>query len=61
VQPSSELREFRFRFDALGGRRHAERATNVCNRSHDGNRVWIGREILYERSVDLDFVERKFA
>src|SRR5260221_8025442 len=46
--------ELRLGLDALGGRRHAERAAKADDRLDDGPAVFLRREILYEGLVDLD-------
>src|ERR1700732_1408815 len=46
-------------FHAFGGRRHAHSVGERRDRPHDIERTRIFRDVLYERSINLDFVERK--
>src|ERR1043166_4052081 len=48
-----------FRFHALGRRRHVARLGDADDRLHDGERAIRPADILDERAVDFDLVERK--
>src|SRR6266849_7172238 len=46
-------------FDAFGRGRHAHSVCERRDRSHDIERACVFRNVLYERTVNLDLVERK--
>src|SRR5216684_1736573 len=46
-------------FDAFGRGHHAHSACERRDRPHDIERARVFRNVLYERAVDLDLVERK--
>src|SRR5262245_31384325 len=47
--------------DAFRGRHHVEALCEPRNRVHDRKRLGRARDILNERAIDLDLVERKAA
>src|SRR5436190_9328555 len=51
--------KLRFSFHPLGRRRNTERAAKACDCANDRDRIALVSQVVNERLVDLDLVERE--